>query len=241
MSACSRGSPHSRSTASTHARYGSRSTSTRDCPRSRSSGSATRPCGSPAIASARRFRTRGSCSRSSGSPPTSRPRSFARSGRASTPRSRLACSPRAIRCPPAALRAYAVFGELSLTGELRDTPGALAVAEGARRAGLRRLIVPRERAREAALVRRPRGRRGADAQGRRRRGDGRAAAAAARAADAAPARGRRTRPGRRARAPHAAAARSRSPLRARTTCCSRAPRVPARRCSPGDCPRSCRR
>ena len=54
--------------------------------------------------------------------------------------------------PPAALRSYAVFGELSLTGELRDSPGALAVAEGARRAGFGRLIVPRERAREAALV-----------------------------------------------------------------------------------------
>src|SRR5213080_1696716 len=50
------------------------------------------------------------------------------------------------------LRSYAVFGELSLSGELRDSPGALAVAEGAWRAGLRRLIVPRERAREAALV-----------------------------------------------------------------------------------------
>jgi len=54
--------------------------------------------------------------------------------------------------PSDALRSYAVFGELSLTGELRDSPGVLAVAEGARRAGLRRLIVPRERAREAALV-----------------------------------------------------------------------------------------
>jgi magnesium chelatase family protein len=54
--------------------------------------------------------------------------------------------------PSAPLRDYAVFGELSLSGELRDSPGALAVAEGARRAGLRRLIVPRERAREAALV-----------------------------------------------------------------------------------------
>jgi len=54
--------------------------------------------------------------------------------------------------PAEALSAYAVFGELSLSGELRDSPGALAVAEGARRAGLRRLIVPRERAREAALV-----------------------------------------------------------------------------------------
>ena len=54
--------------------------------------------------------------------------------------------------PPASLESYAVFGELSLTGEVRDSPGALAVAEGARRAGLRRLIVPSERAREAALV-----------------------------------------------------------------------------------------
>jgi magnesium chelatase family protein len=51
-----------------------------------------------------------------------------------------------------ALRSFAVFGELSLGGELRDSPGALAVAEGARRAGLTRLIVPRERAREAGLV-----------------------------------------------------------------------------------------
>jgi magnesium chelatase family protein len=54
--------------------------------------------------------------------------------------------------PVDALEAYAVFGELSLTGELRDSPGALAVAEGARRAGIGRLIIPRERAREAALV-----------------------------------------------------------------------------------------
>jgi magnesium chelatase family protein len=54
--------------------------------------------------------------------------------------------------PAAALRAYAVFGELSLSGDLRDSPGALAVAEGAGRAGLTRLIVPSERGREAALV-----------------------------------------------------------------------------------------
>ncbi len=52
----------------------------------------------------------------------------------------------------ASLRSYAVFGELSLGGELRDSPGALAVAQGASLAGLSRLIVPRERAREAALV-----------------------------------------------------------------------------------------
>jgi magnesium chelatase family protein len=54
--------------------------------------------------------------------------------------------------PAAALSDYAVFGELSLTGEVRDSPGVLAVAEGASRFGLRRLVVPRERAREAALV-----------------------------------------------------------------------------------------
>src|SRR5947209_8841894 len=54
--------------------------------------------------------------------------------------------------PVHSLADYAVFGELSLGGDLRDAPGALAVAEGARRAGLRRLIVPRESAREAALV-----------------------------------------------------------------------------------------
>jgi magnesium chelatase family protein len=54
--------------------------------------------------------------------------------------------------PSAGLSAYAVFGELSLGGELRDLPGALAVAEGARQAGLQRLIVPRERAREAAII-----------------------------------------------------------------------------------------
>ena len=54
--------------------------------------------------------------------------------------------------PPPALGAYAVFGELSLGGELRDSPGVLAVAEGATRAGCRRLIVPRQRAREAAIV-----------------------------------------------------------------------------------------
>jgi magnesium chelatase family protein len=50
------------------------------------------------------------------------------------------------------LSGVAVFGELSLGGQLRDSPGALAVAEGAWRSGFRRLIVPPTRAREAALV-----------------------------------------------------------------------------------------
>ena len=49
--------------------------------------------------------------------------------------------------PRDGLERYAVFGELSLGGELRDSPGALAVAEGARRAGCARLIVPSQRAR----------------------------------------------------------------------------------------------
>jgi magnesium chelatase family protein len=54
--------------------------------------------------------------------------------------------------PASALAGIAVFGELSLGGELRDSPGALAVAEGARHAGCKRLFVPRQRAREASLV-----------------------------------------------------------------------------------------
>jgi magnesium chelatase family protein len=47
---------------------------------------------------------------------------------------------------------WAVFGELSLGGELRPCGGALAVAEGARRHGLEGLIVPRECVQEAGLV-----------------------------------------------------------------------------------------
>ncbi|MCA1683368.1 MAG: ATP-binding protein, partial [Actinobacteria bacterium] len=54
--------------------------------------------------------------------------------------------------PASGLERWAVFGELSLGGGLRHCRGALAVAEGARRAGFDGLIVPRECAREAALV-----------------------------------------------------------------------------------------
>lgn len=50
------------------------------------------------------------------------------------------------------LESLAVFGELSLSGEVRACPGTLAAAEGARRLGLRGLVVPAGRAREAALV-----------------------------------------------------------------------------------------
>jgi len=54
--------------------------------------------------------------------------------------------------PAAGLERWAVFGELSLSGELRHCRGALAVAEATRRAGIAGLIVPRACAREAALV-----------------------------------------------------------------------------------------
>ncbi len=50
------------------------------------------------------------------------------------------------------LAGWAVFGELSLGGELRPGRGTLAVAEGVRRCGLEALVVPVESAAEAALV-----------------------------------------------------------------------------------------
>jgi len=46
----------------------------------------------------------------------------------------------------------AIVGELSLTGEVRAVRGALAIAEGTRRHLLPRLLLPRVRACEAALV-----------------------------------------------------------------------------------------
>jgi magnesium chelatase family protein len=46
----------------------------------------------------------------------------------------------------------AVMGELGLAGDLRPIRGALAIAEGARRHALVRLLLPHARAREAALV-----------------------------------------------------------------------------------------
>lgn len=52
----------------------------------------------------------------------------------------------------AALRDCAVAGELGMGGELRAIRGALAVAEGTRRCGLDRLLLPASRASEAALV-----------------------------------------------------------------------------------------
>ncbi len=54
--------------------------------------------------------------------------------------------------PASGLDRWAVFGELSLSGDLRHCRGVLAVAQGAREAGIAGLIVPRECVREASLV-----------------------------------------------------------------------------------------
>jgi magnesium chelatase family protein len=53
---------------------------------------------------------------------------------------------------PAALRGHAVVGELALDGRLRPVRGVLAVAEGAKRIGLDRILCPAESSPEAALA-----------------------------------------------------------------------------------------
>ncbi len=53
---------------------------------------------------------------------------------------------------PARLRDVAVYGELSLGGELRPAAGTLAVAEGARRHRIPALVVPAVQAPEASLI-----------------------------------------------------------------------------------------
>ena len=54
--------------------------------------------------------------------------------------------------PVGALDGHAAFGELALDGRLRPVPGALVAAEGARRAGLARLLCAAESAPEVALA-----------------------------------------------------------------------------------------
>jgi magnesium chelatase family protein len=54
--------------------------------------------------------------------------------------------------PPESTAGCALCGEVSLTGALRPIRGALAVALGARMAGVGRLLVPPECAEEAALI-----------------------------------------------------------------------------------------
>jgi magnesium chelatase family protein len=57
----------------------------------------------------------------------------------------------------AVLAECAFAGELSLSGDVRPIRGVLAIGESARRHGIARLVVPRARAREAALVHEPGG------------------------------------------------------------------------------------
>ena len=54
--------------------------------------------------------------------------------------------------PQSALGGTAAVGELALDGRLRRVGGVLAVAEGARRLGVERLLCPADSAREAALA-----------------------------------------------------------------------------------------
>src|SRR5215469_10361135 len=54
--------------------------------------------------------------------------------------------------PRSALERSAAVGELALDGRLRRVGGVLAVAEGARRLGIERLLCPADAAREAALA-----------------------------------------------------------------------------------------
>ncbi len=54
--------------------------------------------------------------------------------------------------PREGLEDVALFGELSLDGEVRPSHGTLAVSQATRRAGLRKLVLAGARAREAALV-----------------------------------------------------------------------------------------
>ncbi len=56
------------------------------------------------------------------------------------------------RVPPESLEGFVVAGELSIDGVVRPVRGVLPLLEGARRAGLRRAIVPRGNAAEAGFA-----------------------------------------------------------------------------------------
>ena len=126
--------------------------------------------------------------------------------------------------PPEALGGHAAVGELALDGRLRPVGGVLAAAEGARQAGLSRLVCAAECGAEAALAGHRAGA-GASPGGGGRLPTRRVAAASAR--ELAPQ--RRTAPSRRVpisptcAARSARGVRSSSPRRAGTTCCSAGP------------------
>ena len=135
-----------------HARSAWRSTSGPACPRSRSSASRTRPCARRATACTPR------CSNSGFEFPARR--ITANLAPADVPKIgpgfdlALACGVLAAsgQIPSELLDAYALFGELSLDGEVRASHGTLAVAEATRKAGLDMLVLGPARAREAMLV-----------------------------------------------------------------------------------------
>ena len=144
--------------------------------------------------------------------------------------------------PAERLAGWAVFGELSLGGELRPCGGALAAAEGARAAGLRRDRRPVGVRGRSRTGRRTAGRRGPHARRCRRTPARRPATgtAAARARD----RWRHANTSSTCRMFAATPVRSvrwRSPPRVGTTSCCPARRAPGRRCSRAGCRRSSRR
>ncbi|NBJ91645.1 ATP-binding protein [bacterium 1xD42-62] len=56
------------------------------------------------------------------------------------------------KIPPASAEGILVMGELGLNGEIRPVKGVLPIAAGAFKAGVRKCIVPKENAKEAALA-----------------------------------------------------------------------------------------
>ena len=140
--------------------------------------------------------------------------------------------------PADRLAEHAAVGELALDGRVRPVRGAFAVAEGARRAGLERILCAPESACEAELG-------GVEAVPVRHLAEAVGTCAASFV------RRRRSRPTRRRSPIHptsptsaarsALAARSSSPPQAVTTSYSPARPERARRCSDAGCPRSCPR
>ena len=112
----------------------SRSTSAAACPRSRSSGSPTRPCARRASASARRSSTPATSSRRGASRRTSRPATCRRPAPRSISRSPARVLAASGQLSGEPLERVALFGELALDGRVRPCRGTLAVAQAAARA-----------------------------------------------------------------------------------------------------------
>ena len=129
-------------------------------------------------------------------------------------------------------------GELGLDGQVRPIKGALCVALAARDAGFDEIVLPAANAAEAAAVDGIRvvGVRSLSPLVDHLRGSRPIASFVSSPGRAIP----ETRPtSRKSGARPSPGGRSRSRRPAATTCCSSVRRGPARRCSPGGCPRSC--